>query len=56
MEAACASGGVALHQALLALAADPRILVLGIERMSGVVGRVLTRNIGMAGDAILDQA
>jgi len=56
VEAACASGGVALHQALLALHRYPRILVLGIERMSGVVGTALTRNIGMAGDAILDQA
>lgn len=56
VEAACAAGGVALHQALLATHAYPRILVLGIERMSGVVGTALTRNIGMAGDAVLDQA
>lgn len=56
VEAACASGGVAMHQALLGLHRYPRILVLGIERMSGVVGGVLTRNIGMAGDVILDQA
>ena len=56
VEAACASGGVALHQAILALSAYPRILVLGVERMSGVVGAALTRNIGMAGDVILDQA
>lgn len=56
VEAACASGGVAIHQALLSLHAYPRILVLGIERMSGVVGTVLTRNIGMAGDVLLDQA
>lgn len=56
VEAACASGGVAVHQALLALSAYPTILVLGIERLSGVVGLELTRNIGMAGDVILDQA
>jgi acetyl-CoA C-acetyltransferase len=56
VEAACASGGVALHQAVLALAAYDRILVLGIERLSGVVGIELTRNIGMAGDVFLDQA
>lgn len=56
VEAACASGGVAMHQALLGLHRYPRVLVLGIERMSGVVGGVLTRNIGMAGDATLDQA
>ncbi len=54
-EAACASGGVAVHQALLALARYRTVLVVGIERMSGVVGMELTRNIGMAGDAVLDQ-
>ena len=56
VEAACASGGVALHQALLALHAYDPILVLGIERLSGVVGIELTRNIGMAGDVFLDQS
>lgn len=56
VEAACASGGVALHQAITALGAYRRILVLGIERMSDVVGTTLTRNIGMAGDVLLDQA
>jgi acetyl-CoA C-acetyltransferase len=55
-EAACASGGVALHQGLLALSEYSRVLVIGVERMSNVVGADLTRNIGMAGDAILDQA
>lgn len=56
VEAACASGGVALHQAVLALHAYDPILVLGIERLSGVVGIELTRNIGMAGDVFLDQS
>lgn len=56
VEAACASGGVAVHQAVLSLHAYDPILVLGIERMSDVVGAELTRNIGMAGDALLDQA
>ncbi|MBS3956564.1 MAG: 3-ketoacyl-CoA thiolase [Clostridiales bacterium] len=54
-EAACASGGVALHQAVLSLHRYETVLVVGIERMSGVVGLELTRNIGMAGDAVLDQ-
>lgn len=56
VEAACASGGAAVHQAVLALHAYDPILVLGIERMSDVVGTELTRNIGMAGDVVLDQA
>jgi acetyl-CoA C-acetyltransferase len=55
-EAACASGGVALHQAVLALSRYERVLVLGVERLTGVVGTQLARNIGMAGDAILDVA
>ena len=56
VEAACASGGVAVHQALLSLQAYDPILVVGVERMTGTVGLELTRNIGMAGDAVLDQA
>jgi len=55
-EAACASGGVAIHQAVLSLSRYGTVLVVGAERMSDVVGMELTRNIGMAGDAILDQA
>lgn len=56
VEAACASGGVAVHQALISLAAYDPILVVGVERLSGVVGVELTRNIGMAGDLMLDQS
>lgn len=56
VEAACASGGVAVHQALLSLRRYERILVVGVERLSGVPGMQLTRNIGMAGDLDLDQA
>lgn len=54
-EAACASGGVAVHQAILSLGRYPTVLVVGMERMSNVVGLESTRNIGMAGDVILDQ-
>lgn len=56
VEAACASGGVAAHQALMALSFYDNVLVLGVERMSDVVGAELTRNIGMAGDVVLDQS
>jgi acetyl-CoA C-acetyltransferase len=34
---------------------DP-ILIVGVERLSGLPGAELTRNIGMAGDVILDQS
>lgn len=56
VEAACASGGVAVHQALLALHAYNPVLVVGVERLSGIPAVESTRNIGMAGDALLDQA
>lgn len=56
VEAACASGGAALHNALLALHAYDPILVVGMERLSNVGGGTLTRNIGMAGDVLLDQS
>jgi len=55
-EAACASGGVAIHQALMAAREYGMVLVVGVERMTDVVSADLTRNIGMAGDALLDQA
>lgn len=55
-EAACASGGVAVHQALMAAREYGAVLVVGLERMTGVVSTDLTRNIGMAGDIFLDQA
>lgn len=54
-EAACASGGVAMHQGLLALSSYDNVLVMGVERMSGVPNAALTRNIAMAGDVLLDQ-
>lgn len=55
VEAACASGGAAVHQAAHLLGAYDPILVVGVERLSGCPGAELTRNIGMAGDVILDQ-
>lgn len=56
VEAACASGGAAVHQAVHMLGAYDPILVVGVERLSGRPGAELTRNIGMAGDVILDQS
>ena len=56
VEAACASGGAAVHQAALGLREYGTVLVVGVESMSGVSGAALTRNIAMAGDVGLDQA
>jgi acetyl-CoA C-acetyltransferase len=47
---------VALHQGLLSLETYRVVLVLGVERLSGLGSGVLTRNIAMAGDALLDQS
>jgi acetyl-CoA C-acetyltransferase len=55
VESACASGGVAVHNAVALMGTYPRILVVGVERMSDVGGLQLTRNIAMAGDRLLDQ-
>lgn len=55
VESACASGGVAVHQACLLAEVYGPILVLGVERLSDVGGMSLTRNIGTAGDRQLDQ-
>lgn len=56
VEAACASGGVAMHQAVTMLGTYDPILVVGVERLSGRPGIEQTRNIGMAGDVLLDSA
>ena len=56
VEAACASGGVAIHQAVTMLGTYDPILVVGVERLSGRPGTEQTRNIGMAGDVLLDSA
>lgn len=44
-----------MHQAVLSLSSYDTVLVVGIERMSDVAGLESTRNIGMAGDVVLDQ-
>lgn len=55
IEAACASGGVALYQALISLAKFRRIMIVGVEKMSNVDSSKVTGSISAAGDKILDQ-
>jgi acetyl-CoA C-acetyltransferase len=55
IETACASGAVAVHQALLTLNKYPTVMALGIEKMTDVEMKNMTNNIGKAGDRILDQ-
>lgn len=55
LETACASGGVSLHQGVLSLNKYPIVMVLGIEKMTNMDNKSSAKNIGMAGDRILDQ-
>ncbi|MFH1107488.1 MAG: thiolase domain-containing protein [Candidatus Micrarchaeota archaeon] len=53
IETACATGGAALFEALRS--GHGTVLVLGVEKMTGVDGKSQGRNIGYAGDRELDQ-
>lgn len=55
IETACASSGAALHQAIIALSRYKNMLVIGVEKMNGVEGPLLTKGISAAGDVMLDQ-
>lgn len=55
IEAACASSGAALHQALISLSRYDPILVLGIEKMTGYSPHVISKAIAAAGEVELDQ-
>ena len=55
IETACASGGSALHQALLAQSNFDNVLVVGVEKMTNTPSKDISTNISMAGDQKLDQ-
>jgi acetyl-CoA C-acetyltransferase len=55
VEAACASGGMAIFQALNMLNDFSNILVIGGERLSATSNKKLYKNIAMAGDLLRDQ-
>jgi acetyl-CoA C-acetyltransferase len=54
VETACASGGAALYNALIALSRFDNILVLGLEKLS-IESLKATTAISMAGDRFIDQ-
>jgi acetyl-CoA C-acetyltransferase len=56
IEAACASAGVALKQAMYALGSLNVVMVLGAEIMTQSVGQRQTDAIAMASDQLLDQS
>jgi acetyl-CoA C-acetyltransferase len=55
IEAACASGGVAVHQACLSLKTYQRILVVGVEKMTDTASADLLTYVASDGDRLLDQ-
>ena len=54
VEAACASGGVAVHQAIAAVAAGQAecVLVIGVEKMTDVTGEAITQALMGAASAV----
>jgi len=55
VESACASGGVAILQARMALQHFDPILVIGVEKMSDTPTPAVAKRLGMAGCALNDQ-
>lgn len=56
IEAACASGGAAINQAVRMLSGSERILVIGVEKLSLPDPKTTSASIAMAGDRTLDQS
>jgi acetyl-CoA C-acetyltransferase len=56
IESACASGGVAVFQALRYLKTCNNVLVVGVEKMTQHDGKDTSKNISMAGDRLIDQS
>ena len=55
VEAACASGGVAVYEAVLALGRYSRTLAVGVEKMTDYSVQRSTQCLAAAGDAVFDQ-
>ncbi|NTU69706.1 thiolase domain-containing protein [bacterium] len=55
IESACASGGVALNQAVMSLSKFDNVLVVGFEKMSNIAIKDASKYIATAGDLYLDQ-
>jgi len=56
VEAACASGGVAIFNAVRLLSEYKNVLVVGCEKLSGTDVKKATTNLAMAGDRYLDRS
>ncbi|MBU4190392.1 MAG: thiolase domain-containing protein [Candidatus Thermoplasmatota archaeon] len=55
VEAACASGGLAVHQAFSMPKKFKNILVVGVEKLNNLPTKTVTKNLAMAGDVLRDQ-
>jgi len=55
IETACASGAVALNQGIAALQRFDRVLVVGVEKLSGTDSKTASSSIALAGSRALDQ-
>ena len=55
VEAACASGGLAVYQALSMPKKFKNVLVVGVEKLNTLPTKTVARNLAMAGDALRDQ-
>lgn len=55
VETACASGGVAVYEAIMALSRFPITLAVGVEKMTNSSVQQSTKCLAAAGDAVFDQ-
>jgi len=55
VEAACASGGIAVNQAFSMPKKFENILIVGAEKLNDHTTKTIARNLAMAGDALRDQ-
>jgi len=55
VEVACASGGVSVYEAILALSRFPITLAIGLEKMTNSSVQQSTKCLAAAGDAVFDQ-
>ncbi len=55
VESACASGGIAVYEAIMALSRYPRTIAVGVEKMTDSSVQRSTQCLAAAGDAVFDQ-
>jgi len=56
VETACASGGSAMYLGLLSLKSFEHVMIVGVEKMSNVNNKEITKALASAGDVLIDQS